>query len=146
MSASYSFSEFLKDKLIQQGQNVFAFSKLIGIDDFVISRWVNEQFLPSLNNIEVIADYFDISIDYIIGLKELADYKKAKLKENFPLRLRKLLHINHITPYKLAKDCRFGSSTVSKWLLKKCLPGIDSLIKLAKYFNCSVDYLVGRED
>lgn len=36
--------------------------------------------------------------------------------------------------------------TVSGWITNKRLPRIDYLYQIAEYMNCSIDYLVGRED
>ena len=46
---------------------------------------------------------------------------------------------------KLATVCGVQSSTVSKWLLHGQLPKPETAIKLADFFGCSIDYLVGRE-
>lgn len=43
----------------------------------------------------------------------------------------------------LESELGFGSSTISKW--DKSAPSIDKLIKVANYFDVSLDYLVGRE-
>ena len=61
-----------------------------------------------------------------------------KLKE---LRLEKKL-----TQEILSKDLNVSFNTISDWELKKHEPDFDMLIKIAKYFNVSTDYLLGLED
>lgn len=45
----------------------------------------------------------------------------------------------------LAKILNTTRSTVSDWENKRTEPSIDMLTKIADYFQCSVDYLLGRE-
>lgn len=36
-------------------------------DKSYISRWLNKNYLPSLELLELLADYFGVSIDYLLG-------------------------------------------------------------------------------
>ncbi len=36
-------------------------------DKSYASRWVNNGYLPSLEILEILCDYFDVSLDYILG-------------------------------------------------------------------------------
>ncbi len=47
--------------------------------------------------------------------------------------------------YKVMKDCNLSSNSFTVWNSRKQRPNIDALIKIANYFNVSLDYLVGRE-
>lgn len=46
-------------------------------------------------------------------------------------------------PSGLAKVLGFSNATATKWK-NGSIPGGDALIKIADYFDCSVDYLLGR--
>lgn len=48
-------------------------------------------------------------------------------------------------PNPVAKELNIASSTVSSWKAGTIPNGV-TLIKLADYFDCSVDYLLGRTD
>lgn len=50
---------------------------------------------------------------------------------------------NNITPSALTKELGLSNATATKWK-KGTIPNGEVLIKLADYFNCSVDYLLGR--
>ncbi|MEG0873524.1 MAG: XRE family transcriptional regulator [Clostridia bacterium] len=45
---------------------------------------------------------------------------------------------------KLASDLNVGKSTLSNWENDRRTPDTDTLIKISKYFNVSVDYLLGN--
>lgn len=49
------------------------------------------------------------------------------------------------TQDEIAKSAGFEQSLYAKWEADKSLPGAENLVKLANVFNCSVDYLLGRE-
>lgn len=45
----------------------------------------------------------------------------------------------------LVKDIGISASNISDWGKGKSRPNVDVLIRLADYFNVSIDYLAGRE-
>lgn len=61
-------------------------------------------------------------------------------------RLNYLMKIESITQYALAKKLGICQSTVSNWLHGKKEPSIESLWKLADFFDVTVDYLIGRAE
>ena len=44
-----------------------AFCKIIGISQGALSGWENERYEPDLKSVQKIADYFDVTTDYLIG-------------------------------------------------------------------------------
>ena len=57
--------------------------------------------------------------------------------------LRKLRENKNITQLKLATDLEVTQELISRYELGSSFPQPQMLIKLANYFNCSVDYLLG---
>lgn len=51
-----------------------------------------------------------------------------------------------ITQFELAKQLEIDQTTVSKWELEKALPDTAMLIRLADYFDVSIDYLLSRSE
>ncbi len=49
-------------------------------------------------------------------------------------------------PNPVAKEIGISSGIISKWKSEGTLPNGETLIKLADYLDCSVDYLLGRTD
>ena len=60
-------------------------------------------------------------------------------------RLRYLMNAEKISQYALAKKINVSQSTICNWLKGKKEPSIESLWKIADYFDVTVDYLIGRE-
>lgn len=46
--------------------------------------------------------------------------------------------------YTVEKKIGLTRGSISNWIAEKAKPSVDALIKIADYFNVSIDYLVGR--
>jgi len=64
----------------------------------------------------------------------------------FRIRLKELREQKEISQYKFADDLKLSQSTIGNWEAGKREPNFDTLIKIAQYFNVSVDYLLGITD
>ena len=53
---------------------------------------------------------------------------------------------NGTKPNPLAKEIGISSGIVTKWKNEGTLPNGETLLKIADYLDCSVDYLLGRTD
>ena len=62
------------------------------------------------------------------------------------MRLKEIRKSKGISQLKLAMDLNTSQNTISRYETGEREPGIDELIKLADYFNVSVDYLLERTD
>lgn len=66
--------------------------------------------------------------------------------EKFCERLKEFRKEKGLSIEKLAKQTNLSKSAISRWELGQAEPVASSVIILAKFFNCSVDYLLGLED
>ena len=137
------FAEVLQDLLIEHNTNPFAFSKSADIHYNIVYNWLNKKSLPSLKKLVFLSDYFECSIDYLLG-RTLDNYYSKKLITPFAVQLRKLIDNQNISAYKLSAKIEIPDSNLSRFLRGESEPLLDNLIKIADYFGCSVDYLVGR--
>ncbi|MBQ8503427.1 MAG: helix-turn-helix transcriptional regulator [Clostridia bacterium] len=60
------------------------------------------------------------------------------------MNLKEIRKSKGISQLKLAMDLNMSQNTISRYETGEREPGIAELIKLADYFNVSIDYLVGR--
>ena len=60
--------------------------------------------------------------------------------------LRRTRWAKRITQLKLAMDLNMAQNTISRYESGEREPGISELIRIADYFNISIDYLVERTD
>ncbi len=61
----------------------------------------------------------------------------------FSDRLRELRNINNLSQMQLSQATGISQSAIAKWELNKTEPTASALIVLAKFFDESVDYLLG---
>ena len=61
-------------------------------------------------------------------------------------RIKELRNQMNIFQQDLAKALNVSKSTVAMWETNKREPNSEMLISLAGFFNCSVDYLIGRDE
>ncbi len=60
------------------------------------------------------------------------------------MRLKELRKAKGISQLKLALDLNTTQNTISRYETGEREPGINELIKIADYFNVSIDYLLER--
>ena len=62
------------------------------------------------------------------------------------MRLKEIRRKRGISQVKLAMELHTTQNTISRYETGDREPGIAELIKIADYFNVSVDYLLGRTE
>ena len=60
-------------------------------------------------------------------------------------RIKELCEENRITTSQLESVLGFGNSSIKKWKATSS-PSVDKVVKIAAYFDVSVDYLLGRSE
>ncbi len=61
-------------------------------------------------------------------------------------RIKDLMNEERISQAELARSVGISQSAVCNWLNGKKEPSIDSLWRLADFFDVSVDYIIGRKE
>ena len=84
------------------------------------------------------------SADYALGLAEIDVEEKLCKALPFGERLRAILNEKGISQERLKRELPASGSVVYKWVSGKSSPYPSTLIRLAKYLDVSVDYLIGR--
>lgn len=101
--------------------------------------------IPTTSTLIKIADYFNVSIDHLLGRTDKNDFFEMS-NSTFQQRFEELCKEKGVTHYKVSQDCFFDKSNISRWLSKGYLPTLEILDMITKYFNVSIDYILGRTD
>ena len=56
-----------------------------------------------------------------------------------------ILKLHKRTKYRLAKDLNISNQTTIAWHKGTSIPTMENLIRIANYFGCTLDELVGRK-
>ena len=63
------FCERLKELRIDKGVGQIELAKAINVSKGIISLWENGLREPKLSNLIALAHFFEVSIDYLVGLE-----------------------------------------------------------------------------
>ncbi len=147
-----AISKKFQERFVELTSDIDAKSKekkaeIIGINRSTFCNAFNYGIVPKTPSLIKIADYFNISIDYLIANTDDDYFEKSKQPKSFSERLEEL-RIEHgiKTRYELAQKILIHRNNIAQWYKLNCLPLIDDLIIIAQYFNVSIDYLLGRTD
>lgn len=122
-------------------------SKRIGIDTNNLAKIINYGIIPKPHILIRIADYFDTSMEYLLGRTNNDLFIKAEDSAiSVHDRIDELRNSQGLTYYELGKKTLIDRNYFSDWKTKKYLPSLDYLIALADFFKVSIDYLLGRTD
>jgi len=146
MEKTTIFYERLKDIMFEKNISVDFLANELSVDISSIYKWLRNTELPSMNNLIKIADYFSCSIDYLLGRSSISISVKYKKCPPFNIHIQTFIKKQNITEYRICKDTKISRANFYTWKTAKHIPLPDSLIRLADYFDCSIDYLIGRED
>lgn len=141
-----AFIDIVSDTLLIENIPIKTFAQRIDVSAPVVGQWIRQEIFPTAASAVKVADYLDCSLDYLFGRSSQREFIRAASPVSFKTRLKDILCAQSTSRYKIARACGIEPSLMSKWLLNGCMPKIESLLKLADYFNCSLDYLVGRSD
>lgn len=72
--------------------------------------------------------------------------KQNYYREIFRVRLNKLMIEREITNVKLAKSLDVSKGLISKYTTGVSSPSYENLVRIADFFDVSIDYLAGKRD
>lgn len=123
-----------------------------GVERKSVISWLGAACYPRYDGLLAVCDYFQVSADYLLGLKDFSSenavYKKVDLNEInkiFIERVSAYMQKNGVTQYRLAKELNIGQTSLSRWFKLGRMPTTDTLVKLSAIMNESLDFLLGRE-
>lgn len=122
-----------------------------------ISRYESGNQIPESVSLQKFADYFNVSLDYLMGISDIRDssiniFKIHSLNKEVERIMTfgdqlKYLRINKgITQQELADAMKVGRPTIAGYETKGKQPDYEKLAWLSNFFNVSIDYLLGHTD
>jgi len=130
--------------MFENDLNAVKLAAALGVSDVSIGRWKKGASNILLKNALGIADYFECSLQYLIGK---TDKKLDFTLQSYPPfyeRLRQIMAEHNITWYRIVKDDILSDNNISSWK-NGADPYLETIIKIANYFKLTLDQFVGRE-
>lgn len=124
-------------------------ANILGINRSTYTSYEIERDTIPINHLNKLCNYFNISIDYAMGLTNKKRYDNSKEnidKELLKIRLKSLRKENKLTQLEIAKILNTSRSTWTGYEYGKYQIPTLLLYELAKRYNNSMDYLLGKID
>ncbi len=139
----------LKELRLEKNLSQREIANIIGIAQQTYNHYeVGENIIP-LKHLNSLANYFDVSIDYILGLTEIRKYQNS-IKEIDMIKsgniLKDFRRSNKLTQTKLASILNTFHTVVVDYEHGKNLIATPFLYTICKKYGVSADYLLGKID
>ena len=119
-------------------------ASLLQVDVSTVNRFLRAERTPEYPCFINLLNVFNCSADYLLGRVDIPGEENFCEASPFHIRLRQLLKDYGISQEKLKHELNISSSLIYRWLKGISQPLTHTLILLADYFDCSVDFLIGR--
>lgn len=143
------FSEFplrLKDLILETDSTATQISLNLCLGNSTINRYIEGKSFPTTEILVKLCDYFNCSCDYLLGLKDESPVRQFKSCPPFDEQFKFLCKKYSISRYELGKTANISESLMRYWWRGKYIPSIPNVIKIAQFLNCTVDFVLGREN
>ena len=146
-----NFSERLRELRLERGITQDDLALAIGLSRSTIAGYESpsKRREPEFNTTKKIADYFSVSVDYLIGtsddkysLEQITSYNDDNCDTSFGERLRSLREARRITQTELAKMIDLSPDTIMVYEQNKSIPDSSILENISKFFGVAEDYLM----
>lgn len=134
----------LKELTTIKGKSKKDLASFMNISVALVYKWISDETKPSYHNLIQIADFYNVTIDYLIERSEDDSFAVTMKIIPFDVNIINILKNKKITKYRLFKECGFSDGHEFSWFNLKNLPRFDNLLKMADYLNISMDELMGR--
>lgn len=144
MSKLSLFNERLKELMLYKNIKSEKLAAAVGVTGSVVRRWTFNDTDVKLKNLLSLADFFNCSIDFLVGRSDkVLDFSPKECPPFYDAMLNALDHFD-VTMYRVSEETKIKSYHFYIWR-KGSKPQLSSLIELANYLGCTIDFLVGRE-
>ena len=140
------FSEVLGELIFDGGLTAKSLAAALGAEPSTITRYLKGERVPSVENLVAIANYFNCSTDFLLGKTDENSVHAFKICPPFGEQIEYLKNYFKCSSYKIYHDTGISKSRYYDWKNGKRTPSVDNIIKLAELFDCSTDFILGREN
>ncbi len=144
MKNTNMFATALKDLVADRGVTYEQLAKAVGLHKSTLSHYICGRCLPSVDIAVRIADFFECSVDCLLGLEDAECQRSFLPCPPFCERLPELLEYFHISRYRLQQLTGIAESAMRYWMQNKTSPTLESVVRIADALDCSVDFVLGR--
>ena len=142
-----NYNEILKDLRMEANLTQKELSEILKINRVQYNQYENNYNTIPIKHLISIADYFQVSIDYILELRKKRSYIKIADKvdsKKAGIRLKEFRKEFKLTQNKLAKQLNTNQSVIANYERGRTLIATPFLYTICQKYNMSADYLLGK--
>lgn len=139
-----NFSERLAEQMAEHGYNQTTLARALHTSRPKLALYMGGKHAPSYENFTALVQLFCCSADYLLGLTTQSPAACYRPVMPFSQRLNELLRASNTSLYALQKHTQLSWSVISRWRSGASNPSLYNLVKVAEYFDVTVDELLGR--
>ena len=123
-------------------------AKILDVKRNTYSMWELEHDTIPLKKLIILSEYYDVSLDYLLGLNNLKQYKNSMPfdKNKYLIRLKDIRKSNLLTQDLLTDILNTTNSVISRYESGITFILTMFLVEYSKIFNLSTDYIMGKID
>ena len=123
-------------------------AKFMNIPRSTYANWEVGSTDFSLDDANKLANFYKVNMDYLLGMSNIISVtnNNSISFKTLTSRLLLLRKEKKITQYQLSNQVGFALSTYACYEKGIRIPTTFKLLYIAKFYNVSMDYLVGRSD
>ncbi len=124
-------------------------AKILGIHRSTYTSYEIERDIMPINHLNTLCNYFNVSIDYVLGICKEKNYpnNRKNIDKKLSLtRIKKFRKDNKLTQKKIAEIFKISRSTWTGYEYGKFQIPTLILFTIAKKYHLSIDYLLGKID
>ena len=140
------FAERLTELIFDSKMTARDVAKEVDIGKTTIYEYLSGNKMPTLGNLIKLADYFNCSTDYLLGLEEESIETTFYKCKPFPERFRAMLDYFDISRYRLEKMTGIAESVLYYWAKGQKTPTVESLVTVCEKLGCRLDFFLGRSN
>lgn len=110
----------------------------LGVAGPSVSNWESGKTQPTPDNLKALANLFNVSVDYLLGLNDASP--------TMITRLRDLRESHGVRQSEVAEAINCSQAVYSRYENGERTPSPDTIKALANFFGVTVDYLLGVDN
>lgn len=154
-----NLSDRIKELRLSADMTQEEFGKKFGIVKSTVSLYESGKSTPNDEIKKQICDYFNISVDYLLGVSDdkhrnspsddngfffFFFFDDKDLQEVFVSALKTALETQNMTVSELCEKTEIDVDTCNQYLTGEHAPTLEHLVELSKALDVSIDYLLGQ--
>ena len=146
MAASEKFKKRLLALIKNSNLHKVQYASAVGVNNTTLFHATLYGIIPNVTSLIKIANYENISLDYLLGYTDDKTFYPALPPSTFQERFVSLAEENKTKFSEIARHMPCETALFYRWINRGNLPTVENLYILAEYFQVSADYLLGITD